>query len=199
MYNWRQMTKFERMDALDDRRRNWRPWHSPPHFNSEFTDRYLFTAACVNHQSYIGFSKDRLTFFEEKLIEVAEVSTDKLIAWVVLPNHYHFLAITPNALATLKELGLLHGRTSHRWNGEDGKRGRQVWHNAAETAMKSEGHFWATVNYIHHNPVKHGYVDRWPDWPWSSAHDYLEKVGREKAEEIWKEFPIDDYGKGWDD
>ena len=199
MYRWRHMTPEERQDALDERRVNRRPWHSPPHYHSEFTNRYLFTAACLNHRSYIGHSRQRLTDFEGKLLEAAEASTDSIVAWVILPNHYHFLGIAPNALDTLAELGRLHGRTSYLWNGEENQRGRQVWHNAAETAMKSDGHFWATINYIHHNPVKHGHVKCWQDWPWSSAHSYLDEVGREKAEGIWRKYPIDDYGKGWDD
>ena len=28
------------------------------------------------------------------------------------------------------------------------------------------------VNYIHHNPVKHGYVDETVHWRYSSARDY---------------------------
>jgi putative transposase len=64
--------------------------------------------------------------------------------------------------------------------------------------MKSERHFWATLNYVHHNPVKHRYVKRWVDWPWSSAARYLEEVGREEAERIWSEYPVLDYGKQWD-
>jgi len=54
------------------------------------------------------------------------------------------------------------------------------------------------MNYVHHNPVHHGYVQRWQDWPWSSATAFLEKVGAEKAREIWQEYPILDYGKKWD-
>ena len=65
--------------------------------------------------------------------------------------------------------------------------------------MRSEGHFWATVNYIHHNPVKHGYVARWDEWPFSSATGYLKNLGREEAARIWNDFPILDYGKGWDE
>jgi putative transposase len=36
------------------------------------------------------------------------------------------------------------------------------------------------------------------DWPYSSAREYLEKVGTAKAAEVWKEYPILDYGKDWD-
>jgi putative transposase len=73
-----------------------------------------------------------------------------------------------------------------------------VFHRAAERAMRSERHFWATVNYVHHNPVYHGYARLWTDWPWSSARDYLREVGREEAERIWCDYPVRDYGKGWD-
>jgi putative transposase len=52
--------------------------------------------------------------------------------------------------------------------------------------------------YVHHNPVHHGYVRRWQDWPWSSARQYLETVGPEEAKRIWLTYPILDYGKKWD-
>lgn len=102
-------------------------------------------------------------------------------------------------LEVVKDIHKMHGRLSFQWNGEDGQRGRKVWFNCAERAMRSERHFWVTVNYIHHNPVRHGYVEHWQDWPFSSAANYLESMGKEKAAEVWRAFPILDYGKGWDD
>ena len=72
----------------------------------------------------------------------------------------------------LRALGQLHGRTSYVWNSEDAMRGRKVWHDAVETAMKSERHFWATINYIHNNPVRRGLVDSPTNWIWSSARFY---------------------------
>ena len=41
--------------------------------------------------------------------------------------------------------------------------------------MKSEGHFWASLNYVLHNAVRHGYVQRWQEWPYSNAEQYLGK------------------------
>jgi len=64
--------------------------------------------------------------------------------------------------------------------------------------MKSERHFWTSMNYIHHNPVKHGYVKKWTDWPYSSAAKFLETVGYDEALRIWYEYPLLDYGKNWD-
>ncbi len=64
--------------------------------------------------------------------------------------------------------------------------------------MKSERHFWATMNYVHTNPVRHRIVKRWQDWPFGSACDYLESVGMDKARQVWQEYPVGDYGKEWD-
>jgi putative transposase len=108
------------------------------------------------------------------------------------------LVTTPDVLALLSELGRLHGRTSYEWNGEDGRRGRQVWCKAAETGMKSERHFWATMNYVHNNPVRHRVVRRWQDWPFGSAIGYLNAVGTDEAKRVWQEYPVADYGKEWD-
>lgn len=199
MYAWRQLNSRQRDEVLAFRKRQQLPWHSPPHRSSDGADEWLFTAACYNHAPIIGHSIERIAAFERILIETAQEHAEELIAWVVLPNHYHFLARTADCKAVLKALGLFHGRTSFQWNGEEVTRGRKVWFNAAETAMKSDRHFWATINYIHHNPVKHGYVTRWQDWPFSTATQYLETMGRGEVERIWKEYPVQDYGRGWDE
>jgi len=54
------------------------------------------------------------------------------------------------------------------------------------------------MNYIHHNPVHHGYVEKWQDWPWSSAAAFLDNAGPERALQLWRKYPILDYGKKWD-
>jgi putative transposase len=116
-----------------------------------------------------------------------------------LPNHYHALIQTENVLKLLFEIGRLHGRLAFQWNDEDNARGRKVFYGATERSMRTERHYWATLNYIHHNPVRHGYVKRWQDWRWSSASQFIATYGRDEAERIWREYPIRDYGAGWDD
>ena len=55
------------------------------------------------------------------------------------------------------------------------------------------------MNYIHHNPVRHRYVKQWLDWPYSSAREFLAGTGRVKAERLWHEYPLKDYGRDWDE
>jgi putative transposase len=197
MYRWRQMTPDQRQQALRNRQQHRRPWHGPPHYTSD-SQVYLLTAACYEHRPIIGARPERLAGFEADLLAAVAPDSSRIWAWVVLPNHYHFLATVPDLKALMAALGRLHGRTSHQWNGEDSRRGRHIWHRAAETAIKSESHFWATLNYVLHNAVRHGYVERWQDWPFSNAAEYLGEVGYDEALRRWREYPLLDYGNDWD-
>jgi putative transposase len=198
MYDWRRMTAEDRAHALDLRRARQLPWHSPPHLDLKGTHQYLISAACYEHAQVIGASPDRMTECEQALMKTCHDFSLATHAWSVLPNHYHVLVTTEQIEELRRGLGKFHGRSSHAWNGEDSARGRKVWYNCFERPMKSRRHFLATVNYIHHNPVHHGYAETWQDWPWSSAREFLERVGREQALEMWKQYPILDYGKKWD-
>jgi putative transposase len=83
-------------------------------------------------------------------------------------------------------------------NYQQGQPGRQVWYRYSDRFIRNERHLWASVNYIHFNPVKHGYVERMEDWPWSSVHGYLESLGQKGLKRMMILYPIGDYGKGWD-
>lgn len=198
MYRWRKMSAADRSEVLQDRLNYGRPCHSVPHIASDCTTYYMITAACFEHKPAIGFSPQRMCKFESELVEVLHVDRRQVFGWIVLPNHYHVLVDVANVFAILKRLGQLHGRYSFYWNGEEHCRGRQVWCNAAETVMKSEGHFYASLNYILNNAVHHGYAKKWTDWPYCNASQYLECMGEEKAMQIWKSYPLYDYGKDWD-
>ena len=198
MYLWRRMTEEQREEALTYRRTRRFPKHSPPHFDFEGGRQYIVTASCYEHAPIIGRTAVRMADFEQAILEAIERFADEIYCWCVLPNHYHILLKTEQIKVLRKQLGLTHGRTSFQWNGEDGTRGRQVWHNCFERAMRSERHFYASLNYVLHNPVHHRYCERWQDWQWSNAKEYLERTGIEKAAEIWREYPILDYGKRWD-
>jgi len=198
MYDWRRMSNEDRRKLLEKRRALGQPWHSTPH-RDWGPGRYHLTAACYEHRPIIGASPDRMNECESRLLELLKAHARAVSAWCVLPNHYHLLFETEDVLLLTAAIGEFHGRQSYLWNGEDGTRGRKVWCNCVERAMRSERHFWATMNYVHHNPVHHRYVGCWQDWPYSSAREFLDRAGKAEAERLWRDFPIRDYGKGWDD
>ena len=98
----------------------------------------------------------------------------------------------------MAEHGQFHGRLSYLWNGEDKSRGRRCFYGQADRFIRSVRHYWVTMNYVHNNPVHHNYVKKWQQWPYSSAVDFIDRVGREQVLQIWREYPVRDYGKSWD-
>jgi putative transposase len=181
MYYYRTLTPEQQNDIVAYRQQQRRPWHSPPHWNFEGERQFIISGACFEHAHIIGAGHERMTKCENDLLEACVNYTSVIYAWCILPNHYHILVKTDCLKELRKEIGKFHGRMSFKWNGEDQRRGRQVWHDWVDREIKSYRHFWATVNYIHNNPIHHGHVDKWQDWPWSSATDFLERVGRDQA------------------
>jgi putative transposase len=90
------------------------------------------------------------------------------------------------------------GITSRQWNLEDKSAKRKIWYKFSDRAIRCDRHYYTTLNYIHYNPVKHGYVRSPYDWTESSVGWYLETCGRQWLRDSWVEYPVLDYGRGWD-
>jgi len=196
MYEYRKMTPEQRQQVVEARMASGDPWHAPPHFTGDNT--YLLSAACYEHSHFLN-TPSRLSEFFDILIRGIEHDLQGTVhAWVVLPNHYHVLSQV-DLTAFRKWIARLHNGKSTQWNREDRTSGRKVWHRFSDRLIRNERHYYASLNYIHSNPVKHQHVENAQDWPWCSLHEYLEKVGREQLVEWWKAYPIQNYGKGWDE
>ena len=115
-----------------------------------------------------------------------------LCAWVILPNHYHILVQPGYGMSIAKLTNLLHGRTSFQLNALDQSRGRKVWYSYWDVCMRTEYDFWARFNYIHYNPVKHGYVDAPEDWEFSSYRFYLKEQGRNWLWNCLQRYPAEE-------
>jgi putative transposase len=198
MYIWRTLSDDQKAELMDVRAQLSQPLHSPPHFNSESPTRFHLSGACYEHRSIIGHSYERMLNFSVQLLSFFEENADEVYAWCVLPNHWHALVLSVDLKTLTKSLGQLHGRTSFQWNREQELQGRQCWSKCADRRIRSESHFYAACNYIHNNPVKHGYVKMWTEWEFSSARSFVEALGRDKCLELWEQYPVLDMGEKWD-
>ena len=193
-YEYRQMTPEERAAVVEDRRSRGYPLHSPPH-PYRGGGAYCITAANYEHIPIIE-PATRRTAFEDQLL-AALGALGEIAAWVILPNHYHILIVLDDFASLSAALKQLHGTNSRVWNLEDGLTGkRRVWYKFYDCQVRNEPHYYRALNYIHFNPVKHGYVTTPYDWPWSSVMRYVETFHREWLREQWKKYPplFDDYG-----
>lgn len=198
-YEYRKLTPKEREDVVLYRREHGYPLHAPPHPFRE-AGYYLITAANFEHAPVMD-SADRRTEFEMLLLGALRGIQAELIAWVILPNHYHMLIDVESLDSVSAALKYLHGKTSRQWNLEDNlTEKRRVWYRFSDRLMRSEKQLHQTFNYIHNNPIKHGYTNDVNEWLWSSFKLYEESNGRDWLQEQWKSnMPPEDFGRGWDD
>ncbi len=103
----------------------------------------------------------------------------KTIAIVVLPDHLHAIWQLPEDDCDyakrwrLIKSGFTRGL---RRVGYDGK----VWQNRyCEHHIRDDTDMNNHIDYIHGNPIRHGYVEEYEDWPYSSWHRY-DRVYREE-------------------
>lgn len=215
MYQYRQLTPEQRAELVQQRLARGYPPHSPPHpINDQ--SFYLITAACYEHKPHIS-SEERRKQLLDLLFERFTDYDVELRGWIILPNHYHLLVylgdsdggLSPHYKQFLskgfsryeqieKVLRRVHGSTSRSWNLEDNVVGRKVWYRYSDRAIRSERHYYTTLNYIHYNAVKHGWSKSPYDWICSSVHWYLEREGQEWLRDSWVRYPVKDYGKAWD-
>lgn len=83
----------------------------------------------------------------------------------------------------------VHSESSLKWNREEGCPGRQVWYQFWDRTLWTEGDFWSRINYVHGNPVKHGYVPEAADYEWSSLRSFSERWETPDAVAAATKFP----------
>jgi putative transposase len=142
--------------------------HSPLHRLGE-AGAYIVTAAIYKKQP-LFHSAERLTLVRDILFRLCHESAWLLQAWAILPNHYHFVALSPPAAETLRPLlKRLHAAAATQINREDKAPGRRVWFQYWDTHLTHESSYLARLSYVHENPAHHGLVRRAEDYPWCSA------------------------------
>jgi len=99
-------------------------------------------------------------------------------AWVVLPDHLHCVWTLPagdvdfsTRWSVIKARFSRSVREGVRRPSHVARRERAVWQRRFwEHHIRDEDDFAAHVRYCWTNPVKHGFVERPEDWPYSSVH-----------------------------
>jgi REP element-mobilizing transposase RayT len=94
----------------------------------------------------------------------------KLSAWVVMPNHIHYLfrPMAGNPLSDLMKN--FKSYTSHKAN-KLLRRSGQFWQeDYFDRYIRNYEHYEKTIDYIEMNPVKAGLCEKPSDWRYSSAY-----------------------------
>jgi len=149
--------------------------HSPLHLFIPNT-LYMVTGSTF-HKQHIFDSPQKLQLLQNILFEVMQAYNWELQAWVLFANHYHFIARSPDDGTSLKRLiQHLHSDSARLVNKIDSNPGRRIWFQYWDTCLTYENSYYARLNYIQNNPVKHGLVPIADEYPFCSAKWFKENA-----------------------
>ena len=117
-----------------------------------------------------------------------QVRPFRVEAIVLLPDHLHMIWILPEGDADFPtRMAAVKSRFTREWiarggrenrvpQGQGRQRRRGIWQaRFMEHAIRDEDDFIHHVEYIHYNPVKHGWVRCPVEWLYSSFHRYVRR------------------------
>ena len=127
----------------------------------------------------------------------------QVYAYVILENHLHMVVESPQLDKDLARLKSFTAKEIIRYLDENkvktileqlafykkahkSDRAYQLWQEGVHPELiQDESMMRQKVDYIHHNPVERGYVDRAEYWRYSSARNYLGQSGLLEVSQQW--------------
>lgn len=147
---------------------------------------YFFTVVTLRRTPLFRNSRAR------RLLGIAMRETQdshpfEIVATVLLPDHFHMVCSLPPGDANYPDrLKSMKAKFTSNWLREGGnelkptdgyakQRRRGVWQaRFIEHTIQDEIDLSQHIDYIHYNPVKHGFVRCAGDWEWSSFHRFVQ-------------------------
>jgi putative transposase len=148
---------------------------------------YFFTVVTYRRRA-IFERVEAIRFLGGVMRRVRKDAPFRTIAMVVLPDHLHCIWSLPRGDADFSTrwkrikreftVGWLqepndysgcHGSANRRARGERDVWQRRFW----EHVVRDDQELECLCDYIHYNPVKHGYTTRPADWPWSTFSRFV--------------------------
>ena len=147
---------------------------------------FFFTVVTYRRQPLFAVSAAR-NCLRAAVQEVRAAKPFTVDAWCLLPDHLHCVWTLPEGDSDFSgRWRRIKGVFTHDFrrvfrrvptvrSASRAARGEQsVWQRRFwEHVIRDEDDFRRHVDYVHYNPVKHGYVDRPGDWRWSTFHRHV--------------------------
>jgi putative transposase len=142
---------------------------------------FFFTVVLADRSS--NLLVDQIDRMRRAYRMVQERRPFETIAICVLPDHIHSLWALPEGDSDFStRWGLIKSGFSRgldprsRSESKIVKREKGIWQRRYwEHAIRDDADLERHADYVHFNPVKHGYVKRVVDWPHSSFHRYVDR------------------------
>ena len=141
----------------------------------QYGGSYFFTI--VTHQRKKLFLEEEYIEYLSKAFKHVRIKHPFSIdAMVLLPDHLHCILTLPhNSFDYATRLRLIKHYVTYNINKKYTKKNK-IWQKRYwEHCIRDERDWKNHMDYIHFNPVKHGYVSSPKEWPYSSFSKLVEK------------------------
>jgi putative transposase len=134
------------------------------------TDRIFFITTITHGRQHNLM--DKFDELYDTITSISGEANEELVAWVLLPEHFHIILDTreANISKVMKRMKL---RFSYRYRREKGLYRAAIWQRRFwDHVIRDQEDLNRHIDYIHYNPVKHGYVTKPIEWEFSSFREY---------------------------
>ena len=125
-----------------------------------------------NRRQQTFFGQDDYLAYRLLLAEWCRAHAVTILAYCLMPNHVHLVAVPSSADGLRAAIGQAHRRYTRRVNFREGWRGH-LWQGRFASFVMDEVYLRAAVRYVERNPVRARLAGQAWDWPWSSASAHV--------------------------
>jgi REP-associated tyrosine transposase len=133
----------------------------PHHVTQRGTDRECVFFTQADREVYLDWLRSS-----------ARQASLRILAYCLMPNHIHLVAIPDGPTSLADALRRAHGRYATYLNARRGRTGH-LWQNRYYSCALDSAHLSVALRYVERNPVRARLAERVEEYPWSSAAAHL--------------------------
>jgi len=137
------------------------------HITQRGTARQIVFRARSDRRVYLGLLREQAAFLRVSIL-----------AYCLMPNHIHMIAVPPEEDSLAVLLRRVHGRFAQYFNARQARSGH-LWQNRFYSCPMGPGHLWTAIRYVESNPVRAGLAVKPSNYEWSSAEAHFTGNGRQ--------------------
>src|SRR5271170_3258692 len=125
----------------------------------------------IDRQRVFFTDADRRTYLE-CLATYSAQARARILAYCLMDNHIHLVAVPDEPHSLAVALRRAHGRYALYLNTRRNRTGH-LWQNRFYSCPLDQRHLWVALRYVERNPVRANLVARPEEYAWSSAAAHL--------------------------
>ena len=121
-----------------------------------------------NRGANVFFHKSDRVRYLDLLRKYSDLHGLQIVAYCLMTNHVHLVAIPEKETSLAATLGPVHLRYTQSINWRKEETGL-LWQGRYFSCPMDDDHYWEAVRYVERNPVRARMVERAEEYRWSSA------------------------------